>query len=459
MLDGMADDDERLLAAWLEQVGRMAGEDEDGPDERGYKAVALELGLTKADLLRVEAAVDAHFARGGNYLRHDRPDDAIAELTRARALAPWRADVQHALAEAHVARFHRDGAGGDRAAAARLIRARLEREPDHQPSYALLNRLDRPPAEAPAEAPAARAGAARRRLMLVSLGGVLLMLALSGAMALLLRLEPAPAPAPTPSPADPAAAPAPPQETPPPQDAPPPAGEFDLPVEVVGGPRFEGIAIDPAGSRGRRGDYSNSHLELRIHNTLDGQGLDGLRADYELLDDNGAVLAARPIELLNQAQPTLYPGEAHAFGRSLPGHRHAVAARLVLTGVERKTVGPTPPEARPICVEWAVERPAHVDVDFGLTGARWTLGTVTLDFAVRNRGAGALEDLVFTVEHRDADGAPIAETTRLDDETVAARWMPAFEPGELRRARHMKVLGLDDKPRYDHTCLRVTKVY
>jgi len=186
MLGPMAhQDDDELLASWIEQVGRMPDEAE-GPDERGYKAVALELGLTEADLARVEAAVEDHLARGRNYLAHGRPGDAVDELNEARALAPWRTDVAHSLAEGYVTRFRASGGVDDRSAAEALIRARLERDPDHQPSYTLLNRLDRPPEAATPDGPGRTPAAARRRLMIVSAGCVIVMLLVSGLMASLL---------------------------------------------------------------------------------------------------------------------------------------------------------------------------------------------------------------------------------------------------------------------------------
>lgn len=141
---GMAqEDDDALLAAWLEQVARIP-ERGDGPDARGYADIALELGLTEADLARVEATVDDHVARGRNFLAHTCFDDAVREWRAARALAPWRPDVAHGLAEAHAARFHEAGDTRDRAEAEALARARLAKEPDHQPSYVLLRALSEP---------------------------------------------------------------------------------------------------------------------------------------------------------------------------------------------------------------------------------------------------------------------------------------------------------------------------
>lgn len=433
------DDDGALLSAWIEQVGRMPAEPE-GPDERSYKAVALELGLTEDDLARVEAAVEAHLARGRNYLSHGRAGDAVGELKQARTLAPWRPDITHALAEAHAARFEAGRDEADREAARALIRGRLDHDPDHQPSYALLNRLDRGPT-----AVVRPGAAARRRMLLASAGGVLLILALSGMMAALMGGGDGPRPAPPPSEAPEA-----------PVDPGLPRGTFDLPVEVVSWDKFDGITLDAAGSALHRSASASARVALRVRNTLDGQGLDALAGTLEFLDDDGAVVTQERIELLNSTHAMLYPGEQQPYGRAFRVDPSVARARLILETLRRKSAA-EPPESEPICVRWAVDRPDHLDLDFGLRGLRWGLGTLHLDLTVRNRGANAVENLVFSLEHLDADDRPIAETNTLDKETVAASWLPPFEPGELRLARHIKVLRADDKPRYDHTCLRITQ--
>lgn len=459
------EDDDALLAAWLDQVGRMA-DAADGPDERGYKAVALELGLTEADLARVEAAVDDHISRGQNFLTHGRPDDAVRELKDARALAPWRADVAHTLAEAHVARFHGGGDGADRAAAEALIRARLERDPDHQPSYALLNRLDASPTAptAPAGPTASTAPAARRRMLLVAGGGVAVMLLVSGLMASLMNSTAPSNPGPTPvepvelPPETPAETPAPsPPETAEATGDMPPEGKFDLPVEIVSHDEFEGIEVDTAGSMiDRRASYTSAMVHVRVKNTLEGKGLEALQATAEFLDLQGRVVSKKRFALLNSAHSMLYPGEQHAYAHRFTTTAAAERARVIFESLERRTAT-DPPASKPICVKWDIEQPEHLAFDFGLRGIKWNLGTLSMDLTVRNRGSNAAEGLVFQLDHLDADGAPIAESGILDKETVAASWMPPFEPGELRLAHHMKVLGLDDKPRYDHTCLRITQ--
>lgn len=438
------DEDDALLAAWLGHVGRMPDAAE-GPDARSYKAVALELGLTEDDLARVEAVVDDHAARGRNYLTHGRPADAVSELKQARALAPWRADIAHALAEAHAARYAARGDEADREAARALARRRLDHEPDHQPSYALLNRLDSPPDHRPRTP-----GAARRRLLLVAGGLVLLMLALSGLMAQMMS-GPEPPPEGPPPPPVPVTG-----ERPPPPTPATPRGTVDLPVEVVSWDKFEGIEIDGAGSALDRGVRASARVTLRIRNTLAGQGLDALGATLELLDAQGEVVTREPVELLNSAHPTLYPGEQQVFGRRFTVDPGAARARLILESLRRKSAA-EPPPSKPICVRWDMPQPSHLDLEFGLRGLRWSLGTLHMNLTVRNRGGNAVENLVFRVVHLTADDAPITESSALDKETVAAGWMPPFEPGELRLARHMKVLGLDDKPRYDHTCLHVTQ--
>lgn len=449
----MPHDDDALLTTWLGRVSRMPDPGA-APDEGDYKAVALELGLTEDDLARIEAAVEAHQIRGRNSLAHGRPDDAVAAFAQAHALAPWRRDIAHGLAEAYAARFIARGDHADRDAARALVEARLARDPAHQASYALLNTLD------PPSAPARRGSAPTRSRLPIVIAGLAVLLLVTGVLFLsttgddtsdgpIVDAPPAPN-------APPAASPDPSPNAPPASPA-LPRGTVDLPIETTGGDRYDGIEIDGAGSILDRGLHTSARVTLRIRNTQPGQGLDALAGTLEFLDDAGAVVAREPIELLNSAHPTLYPGEQHVFGRRLTVDPRATRARIALTTLRQKSAT-EPPPSEPICVQWDVDRPEPLDLEFGLRAARWNLGALSLDLTVRNRGTNAIDTLKVRVEHRTADDAPVVAGTVLDTKTVAATWMPPFEPGEQRRLRHMRVLGLDDKPRYDHTCLHVTTI-
>src|SRR5690554_4230821 len=67
--------------------------------------IAREIGLTDADLARVDRAVEDGMTRGNNFLRQSMWDDAIRELDDVVALALTNARAKVALAECYVERY------------------------------------------------------------------------------------------------------------------------------------------------------------------------------------------------------------------------------------------------------------------------------------------------------------------------------------------------------------------
>lgn len=447
-------DDDDLLATWLGRVAAVT-EAEPGLGEDDFHRIARELGLGPDELARVEAMVAAHLTRGQNYLTHGRPADAVAELTQAQALAPWRADIAEALAEARVALYEKTGDPLDRAAAEDAVRGVLDRAPDHRPAVVLLNRLDAPPAVRTSPR------RARRNALLIALAGIVLMVTLSALMALLLRL--APTAPPDPAPPDPASPPGDPQAPATPvaagSDDAPPLGEHALPFTVVGdGVDIAAIDFDPSGTRiERREVFTQARFKLRITPRAEGRALDALAGALEVVDGAGAVLASEPISLLDRATVPRRAGEGRVWGRQLTVPRAAVAARLRVTAADWITdAGPVAGE--PGCLEWAIAQPGHVALDVQRLADRADGFTRVTDYAITNRGRGALRALTVVVEPRDASGAPLVASGPLDRRIVAGAWMPPFEPGETRFERHIRVLPAELRDRYASTCLRVTEV-
>lgn len=439
-------DDDDLLATWLQRVAAVT-EAEPGLGEHDFHRIARELGLGAEELARVEAIVAAHLTRGQNFLAHGRPADAAAELTQARALAPWRADITALLAEARVALYEKTGDPVDRAAAEAAVRGVLDEAPDDRAAVVLLNRLDAPPAVRTTPA------RARRNALLIALAGVMLILTLSGLIALLLELAPPAAP-PSDRPDTPPTAPASPATA----DA-PPLGEHPLPFTVEGdGVDVTAIDFDPAGTRiERREAYTQARLRLRVIPRAEGRALDALAGTITLVDGAGAVLVEEPLSLLNRATVPRRAGQGLAWGRQLTAPRAAVAARLRVTAADWTTAA-GPVEAPPACVEWAIAQPAGVTLDVRLLADRADGFSRVTDYAITNRGPDALRDLTVAVERRDASGAPLAAPSPLDRRVVAGAWMPPFEPGETRFERHIKVMPAELRDRHASTCLRVIEL-
>lgn len=83
-------------------------------DAGELEQIALELGLSEADLQAARLASTEHLERGRGYLCHGLLDEAIAELQRAAALSPPAPEHQRALGRALVERYASHGLPGAR---------------------------------------------------------------------------------------------------------------------------------------------------------------------------------------------------------------------------------------------------------------------------------------------------------------------------------------------------------
>ena len=131
-----------VLQTYLSRILALKDQQPAGLSAAELEAIALELGLTAADLAAGQAEAERFVQRGQGFMRHRRWDDAITELSAAAALAPDRLAVLHALAEAHSARWRTGRDRQDRDRAEALARRCLSLSPDHEASFTLLNALD-----------------------------------------------------------------------------------------------------------------------------------------------------------------------------------------------------------------------------------------------------------------------------------------------------------------------------
>src|SRR5690606_23204801 len=116
----------------------LAGQADTELDEADLAEIARELGLTDADLDRVEQAITDHVDRGRGYAKHQMWDDAVREFEEASALAPSRSAIRLALAHALLERWAATQFDDDRQRSVELARHVLEHEPKNQQAYALL---------------------------------------------------------------------------------------------------------------------------------------------------------------------------------------------------------------------------------------------------------------------------------------------------------------------------------
>ncbi|MDX9724609.1 MAG: protein kinase, partial [Myxococcota bacterium] len=119
-------------------------------DRRG---IALDLGMSREELLAAEEAAEAYWTRGEGYLEHQLWDDAIEQLTNAFELSPERVEILFSLARAHHGRWQAKGAKKDAIEAQRIARRCIDIDPRHPEAFKLLAELDKAMAEAKASEP------------------------------------------------------------------------------------------------------------------------------------------------------------------------------------------------------------------------------------------------------------------------------------------------------------------
>ena len=141
----MSFDDESILQDYIARLLSMQDERDEWLGEDDLKTVARDLGLSDEDLARIEATTEAHRQRGQHFSQHDAWDDAIAEYRQAVVLDPFDVPLVHALAVAHASRWEETRDPEDRETAERYTRRCIELDPNHQPSYEILQELKRRP--------------------------------------------------------------------------------------------------------------------------------------------------------------------------------------------------------------------------------------------------------------------------------------------------------------------------
>lgn len=120
------------------------GEPADPLTEETLKRIALKAGLTEEDWANVCRQLDGHLRKGRNFLAFGNCPDAIVELDRAAAIAPYRADVLADCGSAHAGLWRETGNRASRERAEELFRKCLEIEPDHAMAAEQLSALKKP---------------------------------------------------------------------------------------------------------------------------------------------------------------------------------------------------------------------------------------------------------------------------------------------------------------------------
>ena len=116
--------------------------------------IALELGLTEADLERARHMMQAYLEKGERYSQYEQWDEAVEALEQALSLGPLDYDTLSALAETLSNRYQVQGNNADRKRAMALAQQCVELRPNDpnvlkiagqaQPRSSTPQRLQRP---------------------------------------------------------------------------------------------------------------------------------------------------------------------------------------------------------------------------------------------------------------------------------------------------------------------------
>lgn len=415
-----------LLLAFLERAAaaQQRSHDESSPEQ--LRLLARELGLNDADLAAADAEAERRRVRGEGFLQHERWADAIQDLSEAAVLRPFDVEVLHALARAHLGEFRRSRGVEHRRRAERVARLCLERDPRHQPSFALLGEID-------------RAAALRSSWPWIALAGCTAALA----AALLSRpapptpghehhASPTPAEAPAPQPVASAEPPAPPAVASVPVPAPQPAatgGDVRVSFPAAASAKLE---LDV---RELRLAVYPSSAYLNLHGLVRNAGHDELiQLTFRLVlrDGSGAAVTERTHMAVSPFSAPARPGDTVPLSAVIPATAQTTSIDILVDKIDRKpAAGPYAPNT-PVEVGWAVERAAARVLKVEQRAA-WFTGAgdnrfASADLEISHGGTQPLEEVRFQWQLVNAKGGVLQVT----EHHAAGMLSGPLWPGERR---------------------------
>lgn len=428
-------DDSAMVARYIERLMTLDQARDKELDEDDLREVALELGLSDQDLAQVDASVSAHRKRGENFLAHGSHDDAIAELRQAMVLRPLDPSLACVLGQAYHARSwarsERED-GDDRLAAEKLARRAIALDADCKPAYRLLQDMREGRAvEARRVKAASSAGGPSRAVMLAGL----VVLALLGAGAgFFLVMAPAPVSEVASQPAVEPVVAVPKLEAPVSepglQHATIPAGrsEYEVPMVLSDSQgKAAGLRLEVERSQLQRYTGQAYSYTLRGTITVSGQELHELRVRLDLLSADNRVLVQEYHEPHGEYRPPLRPGDSAQINILVHEKRAAppiTGARLVIDIGDRAPAADDYGEAPELPLEWAISRPAHIEVEVRERQSQvkqmFNGPSHWLVLEYHNRGKRPIRGLKARTVWLDSDGQELARDESLLVSTAAA---------------------------------------
>ncbi|MEO0759089.1 MAG: hypothetical protein AAFY78_19705 [Cyanobacteria bacterium J06648_16] len=419
--------EETLIDAYVRRLSELQDADET-TTQADLDAIAIELGLTEADLATARETAQVHADKGDSYSQYEQWDEAIAELTQALTLCPLNPDYIFALAAAYSGRYQQHGRKADREQAMALAQQCLKFRPNDLRVLKITGQT------LPNPQPFRRR---HKRLALVlgtALGAVLIGLDRAGIVDVNQLLgNPAP-----PSTIESAAV----EDedtlanlgTPVADRSAAQEAEVDIPILYDDAT----LVIDPRLSRLSNYDQRSFY---KLRGALVNQSqteLVALNLKVEYLDAEDRVMAEESQAVLSDSDAPLRPGDTYPV--SLIEELSPKLAAVRLTVLTRDQL-PAPASYEPsptVNYAWAITPPANLSVD--ITARRDQFDSYTSAayhdavFAFTNTGEVAIQQLKLQIEFFDE------REKRIGEATIPAIYgddVPLL-PGETRPVRSIK---------------------
>lgn len=302
-------ENDAIVRQYVRRVSELSKTKQHLLSQSELESIALEVGIAPETLQEARKTAREHYERGLDYRQRNGWGAAIAELENALVLNPSHADSHFQLALAYDGRYQQTKHKGDRQAALEHLNHCLGLEPNHLEGKRLQQSWQKAAIKSRKSLPVA---------LFVALGSLAALLG----SALLIMLQPVKPPS-SPDIVESPSSPITNTDTPElptdfksanqPVESTNPRDEVDIPLVLTDSLSQAGIGIEVR--RSRLNTYPNAsfyNLSASLVNDS-GQELETVTLLAEWLDDNNQVVAQKSLQILDDQNSILQPGDRFSF--------------------------------------------------------------------------------------------------------------------------------------------------
>ena len=414
-----------IVSRYIRRVSELSQRQQQLPNPTELEALALELGLSEADLKLAQAEARACLQRARTYKRVGRWGDAIAEFEAASLVPITDPEILLDWAHAHRGQYIETRTQEHWTKAQQLARQCLTLKPDCNTAAHFLNELDAianpnpPNTLATPEPPLPQISPKKHELTLQARWRraqvtIVASAAIgSAAMGYLRATNQLPTP-PRPVPSITTELSSPPAASPPSTTHNGQQGTITIPAQLTPGEGGPGIELETRTSGLNR--YNNSTYykgQFMVVNNTQREISKG-SAQLEYLDTNGTVIHSKSVKLLDTFQPTLRPGDRHPLAiydsnTRVPKLDQLAQIRLTPTYLESTPAAQSYPDTPTGKFVWGAPQPPGAAIQVGIRNQSTdSYGSSSsyyfkLTLEVTNTGSVNLNKLKFKVDILDSN--------------------------------------------------------